>query len=304
MSKYTRDYAKKHAEQNQKDIEERKSRSELGTESKQEIIGKAYRSMHGYGSNAQTLADARKYDRTTQLHDVVKWKDDNLQRKIKLKGMNSDIARQPKQEYQMDLMFLADLNYKQDDYKYVGGLLAIDIFTKYCWVVLMKGKTTEDVLNTLKEMIPKMGGKAESKYTDREGGMISKEVQSYLEKEGIKFISTANHAAYAERTIRTTNDMLHKREDDNPETKWYDLIPSVLETYTHKNPSNITKMTPDKASQPENHLEVKLNLEMHRKHSRVYPDISVGAQRVTCTAVWQLEASIEPLRTPARACIT
>ena len=41
-------------------------------------------------------------------------------------------------------------------------------------------------------------------------------------------------------------------------------------------------MTPDKASQPENHLDVKLNLEMHRRHSRVYPDISVGEKVRIC----------------------
>jgi hypothetical protein len=101
MSKYTRDYTKKYAEQNETDRAEKKNQAELGATDKQEIIGKVYKSMHGYGSNAQTLAQARNYDRTIQLKDVVKWKDDNLQRKIKLKGMNSFVANKPKQEYQM-----------------------------------------------------------------------------------------------------------------------------------------------------------------------------------------------------------
>ena len=105
--------------------------------------------------------------------------------------------------------------------------MSVDIFTKFCAIVLMKGRTTQDVLNALKEIIPKMGGKPESIYTDGEGGIISKEVQSYLGQENIKFIRTASHAAYAERTIRTIKDMIHKREDDNPKTKWYDLTPSV-----------------------------------------------------------------------------
>ena len=104
-------------------------------------------------------------------------------------------------------------------------MLSVDIFTKFCAIVLMKGRTTQDVLNALKEIIPKMGGKPESIYTDSEGGIISKEVQSLLGQENI--IRTANHAAYAERTIGTLKDMIHKREDDNPETKWYDLIPSL-----------------------------------------------------------------------------
>ena len=35
-------------------------------------------------------------------------------------------------------------------------------------------------------------------------------------------------------------------------------------------------MTPDEAEKPENHLNVKLNLELHRKHSRTYPTVKVG----------------------------
>jgi hypothetical protein len=63
----------------------------------------------------------------------------------------SFIANRPKREYQMDSMFLSDLNYKQHDYTYVGGLLAVDVFTKFCSVVLIKSKTTPDVLEALKE---------------------------------------------------------------------------------------------------------------------------------------------------------
>ncbi len=90
--------------------------------------------------------------------------------------------------------------------------MSVDISTKLCAIVPMKGRTTQDVLNALKKIIPKMGGKPESIYTDSEGGIISKEVQGYLAHENIKFIRTGNHAAYGERTIRTIKDMIHKRK--------------------------------------------------------------------------------------------
>jgi hypothetical protein len=35
-------------------------------------------------------------------------------------------------------------------------------------------------------------------------------------------------------------------------------------------------MTPQEAMKPSNHLSVKLNLELKRKHSRIYPEIQVG----------------------------
>ena len=35
-------------------------------------------------------------------------------------------------------------------------------------------------------------------------------------------------------------------------------------------------MTPKYAMKPSNQLQVKANLEMHRKRSRIYPDVNVG----------------------------
>jgi hypothetical protein len=35
-------------------------------------------------------------------------------------------------------------------------------------------------------------------------------------------------------------------------------------------------MTPAQAREPKNRLDVKFNLELQRKHNRMYPDVSVG----------------------------
>jgi hypothetical protein len=35
-------------------------------------------------------------------------------------------------------------------------------------------------------------------------------------------------------------------------------------------------MTPAKAREPKNRLDVKFNLELQRKHNRMYPDVNVG----------------------------
>ena len=43
-----------------------------------------------------------------------------------------------------------------------------------------------------------------------------------------------------------------------------------------KNREKITKITPADAMKKSNHSEVRVNLDMHRKHSRLYPQISVG----------------------------
>ena len=258
MSKYTKDYAKKY-----------------NPKYKENIIKNVYTELGGFGSNANTLKDARLYDKDISLNDVVKWKADNIQRSIQLKGMNSFIASKPKQEYQMDLMFLPDLNREDNDDTYPGALLSVDIFTKYCSVIPIKSKHTETILAAIKETMDKMHGKPETIYSDREGGLASAVIQQYFKDEGIRSIFTFNHAAYAERTIRTIKHMLILRHEETKQ-KWYELLEPVLKTYNSKNASSITKMTPDDATEEKNHLDVKLNLEMHRRHSRKYPPIAAG----------------------------
>ena len=58
--------------------------------------------------------------------------------------------------------------------------------------------------------------------------------------------------------------------------KWHELLYPVLLTYNNKLVHSTIKMTPSDARKPENHLTVKLNLELSRKHTRKYPEVKVG----------------------------
>ena len=40
--------------------------------------------------------------------------------------------------------------------------------------------------------------------------------------------------------------------------------------------SSVTNFTPTEARKPDNHIFVKINLELNRKQNRRYPDINVG----------------------------
>jgi uncharacterized membrane protein (UPF0127 family) len=40
--------------------------------------------------------------------------------------------------------------------------------------------------------------------------------------------------------------------------------------------SSVTRMTPNKQTEPKNRLDVKLQLELHRKSTRKYPEIKEG----------------------------
>ena len=54
------------------------------------------------------------------------------------------------------------------------------------------------------------------------------------------------------------------------------MLNEVLITYNYKNKHSATKMTPKDATKLTNQIQVKANLELTRKHTRIYPDINVG----------------------------
>ena len=69
---------------------------------KEDIIRKLYYDPAGFGSIKNTLKDVRKVDPTITEAEVREWIENNTERKKNLKGYNSFIANEPKQEYQVD----------------------------------------------------------------------------------------------------------------------------------------------------------------------------------------------------------
>ena len=76
--------------------------------SKDSIISKIYYDPAGYGSMQTTLQDARKIDKTITSDDIKQWFHKKC-RKTSLKGYNSFVASEPREEYQMDIMFFYGL---------------------------------------------------------------------------------------------------------------------------------------------------------------------------------------------------
>ena len=68
---------------------------------KNDIIPKVYYDLAGYGSNAATFEDAKKYDPSITLQDIKDWKTKDADRKTNLKGYYSFMADKPFQEFQL-----------------------------------------------------------------------------------------------------------------------------------------------------------------------------------------------------------
>ena len=68
-----------------------------------------YNDLSGFGSQKQTLADAKQVDPFIKLGDVRQWMAENTKRKNQLPRQSSFVANGPYHEHQLDLMSITVL---------------------------------------------------------------------------------------------------------------------------------------------------------------------------------------------------
>ena len=239
-----------------------------------DTIKKIYYDRSGFGSMQTTYEDAKKKDSSIRMTDVKNFFNEYVQRKKQLRGYNSFIAPRAGYEYQADLFFINDLP-KQD---YKVGMIMIDVFSKYMTVIPIKTKSEGDVASAIIEGFVKMGKLPEVLYTDDEASLSTEAMKKYFSENNIKHIITRSHANFAERAIRTFKDSLYKRidHDDKDDKQWTDYIFEILLTYNNKLVHRTIGMTPDEARQKKNALEALINIFIHSKHTRNYPELKQG----------------------------
>ncbi len=240
----------------------------------EQTIARIYYDPAGYGSKKETFDQVKKINKNIKYSDIVDFFDKHIEQKKNLRGMNSFIASHPYEEFQMDLMFFADLK----DKKYPAALLMIDIFTKYCVIIPVKSKNNQDIYDAVILALDKMKGFPETIYTDDEASFHSNMLNEFYKKHDIRHIITRTHAAVAEATIRTIKRMIYTRIEHQPKKSWHehDILYPVFLKYNNLMVHSSTKMTPAEAMKPQNQLQVKINLELQRKNSRLYPDLKIG----------------------------
>ena len=150
---------------------------------KDEIISKIYYDEAGFGSVRQTYLEARAKDSSIKYDDVKKWLHKEVEQKKQLKGYNSFIAKETKEEYQVDLFFLKKSDFPTEEY--IGGVLAIDIFSRFITIIPIKSKTIPEILEAIKQIIKKMG-KPKSIYSDNEGAWsLGTEIDKHFKQPNI-----------------------------------------------------------------------------------------------------------------------
>ncbi len=186
----------------------------------------------GYGSAVETYKEARKKDKTITMQDVKEFIGKHSEQKKQLRGYNSFIAQGPKEEYQVDLFFMPQKDFPKETF--IGGVIAIDIFTKFISIVPIKSKTIPEILVAIKQIINNMG-KSKTVYSDNEGAWSAgTEISNWFKDEHIKHIITLSHPAFSERAIRTIKGQIYKRVQPPTDTNWTSLLFPIVSKYNYK----------------------------------------------------------------------
>ena len=156
-------------------------------------------------------------------------------------------------------------------------LLVIDTFNKYGWIIPLKDKKGETMVNAFKTIF-KEGRKPKKLWTDKGTEFYNKDMDDLRKLYDIELYSTENEekSSIAERWIRTMKEKMFKYFTDYNTNKYIDVLPDLVTNYNNTVHSS-TKLTPRDASMKKNKLTVWRNLYPDRyKINRQNPKFSVG----------------------------
>ena len=147
---------------------------------------------------------------------------------------NSFIAPYDKYTHQIDLTFFRREDFEKEQ-KYYTLLTCIDVLSKYAVAIPLENKDAQTIIDTMPEIIRRMGGKPTSIFSDDEGALRGDVFKEYVESEGMELYRTRGKAQFVERFNRRLKDMIFKRlEADEKKGKenidWSDHLPEVLLT--------------------------------------------------------------------------
>ena len=223
----------------------------------------------GYGSVSNLYKQAKAERNDISLNEVKEWmqKQTIKQRKAYKGKGNSYVANFPRDQFQMDIADMVELQKTTIDKRYL--LVVIDIFSKYGMAIPLTNKSADETFNAIKLVFGKMGF-PRSIYTD-DGAEFKSKVGQLFTDEGIKHITTLTHAHVVERFIRTLKSGIHDRVRFTKNT-WEVMLNHVINKYNNTIHS-ATGFTPNEAVKDKHSSDIKVQLELKANNRRKYPNI-------------------------------
>ena len=143
----------------------------------------------------------------------------------------------------VDLADMQSLSRKNKGIKYL--LCAIDLYSKYAFVIPLENKKGISVTNGFNKIIKQSNRKPDKIWVDQGGEFYNNAFKKWLSDNDIIMYSTYNEgkSVVAERFIRTLKSKLYKHMTAIGKNVYYDVLDDVVNKYNNTKHSTI-KMKP------------------------------------------------------------
>ena len=114
-------------------------------------------------------------------------------------------------------------------------LCAIDIFSKYIWVVPLKDEKSITITNTFKKILDESKPKRNKIWVDKGSEFYNRSMKSWLEKNDIEMYSAYNEgkSVIAEKLIRTFRNKTYKYMTSISKNMYIDKLDYIVSKYNN-----------------------------------------------------------------------
>ena len=139
----------------------------------------------------------------------------------------------------LDLADMQSLSRKNKGIKYL--LCAIDLYSKYAFVIPLKDKKGISIVNAFNKIIKQSNRKPNKIWVDQGGELYNNVFEKWLSDNDINMYSTYNEgkSVVAERFIRTLKNKLYKHMTATGKNVYYDVLDDVVNKYNNTKHSTI-----------------------------------------------------------------
>ena len=143
----------------------------------------------------------------------------------------------------VDSADMQSLSRKNKDIKYL--LCAIDLYSKYAFVIPLKDKKGISIVNAFNKIIKQSNRKPNKIWVDQGGEFYNNVFEKWLSDNDINMYSTYNEgkSVVPEKVIKTLKNKLYKHMTATGKNKYYDVLVDVVNKYNNTKHSTI-KMKP------------------------------------------------------------
>ena len=145
--------------------------------------------------------------------------------------------------WQVDLAGMQSLSRKNKGIKHL--LRAIDLYSKYAFVIPLKDKKGINIVNAFNKIIKQSNRKPNKIWVDQGGEFYNNVFEKWLSDNDINMYSMYNEgkSVVAERFIRTLKNKLYKHMMATGKNVYYDVLDDVVNKYNNTKHGTI-KMKP------------------------------------------------------------